>query len=77
MVSVYIHIPFCNSICTYCDFCKLKYDKKWINDYLDSLKEEVINNYKGEDIKTLYIGGGTPSILSIDELTRKTRRIYF
>ena len=70
MVSVYIHIPFCNSICTYCDFCKLKYDKKWINDYLDSLKEEVINNYKGEDIKTLYIGGGTPSILSIDELNK-------
>ena len=70
MVSVYIHIPFCNNICTYCDFCKLKYDKKWINDYLDSLKEEVINNYKGEDIKTLYIGGGTPSILSIDELNK-------
>ena len=34
MRSVYIHIPFCKSICTYCDFCKFLYDEKWANNYL-------------------------------------------
>ena len=68
--SVYIHIPFCSSICSYCDFCKLFYIKKWFNPYLDSLEEEVLSRYKGDIIKTIYIGGGTPSCLSIDELKR-------
>ena len=68
--SVYIHIPFCNNICSYCDFCKFFYNKDWINKYLDSLKVEVINNYKGELLDTIYIGGGTPSSLSIEELKK-------
>ena len=70
MKSVYIHIPFCNNICTYCDFCKVKYNEEWINKYLDKLEDEIIKQYKKEKIRTLYIGGGTPSILSIDELKR-------
>ena len=70
MKSVYIHIPFCNSICSYCDFCKMQYNNDWVDVYLDSLKEEVKTYYKGEKIRTLYIGGGTPSILSIDELNK-------
>lgn len=68
MKSVYIHIPFCDSICSYCDFCKLKYNKEWVKSYLDSLNNEIKESYKKEKIKTLYIGGGTPSVLSIDEL---------
>lgn len=68
--SVYIHIPFCSSICSYCDFCKLFYIKKWINPYLDALKNEILLNYKGDTINTIYIGGGTPSCLSIDELKK-------
>ena len=70
MKSAYIHIPFCNNICSYCDFCKLYYNKKWINDYLNSLELEIKTNYKGEVLDTLYIGGGTPSCLSIQELKR-------
>lgn len=70
MKSVYIHIPFCNNICSYCDFCKMKYNKEWIDNYLDSLKCEIENYYKGEKIKTLYIGGGTPSSLSMIELNK-------
>lgn len=66
--SCYIHIPFCNHICSYCDFCKIYYDKKFIKPYLDSLKLEIQNNYKSEYLDTLYIGGGTPSSLSIEEL---------
>ena len=68
--SVYIHIPFCKNICSYCDFCKVFYNEKWINDYLDSLEYEIKNNYKNEIIDTIYIGGGTPSSLSIDELNK-------
>lgn len=70
MKSVYIHIPFCNNICTYCDFCKVKYNEEWVNKYLDKLEDEITKQYKKEKIRTLYIGGGTPSILSIDELKR-------
>lgn len=70
MKSVYIHIPFCDDICSYCDFCKVKYEKKWIDQYLDSLQREIETYYKGEKIRTLYIGGGTPSSLSIEELTK-------
>ena len=68
--AVYIHIPFCNSICSYCDFCKVVYNHDWINPYLEKLESEIDNSYMGEEIETLYIGGGTPSCLSIEELTR-------
>ena len=68
--SVYIHIPFCNNICSYCDFCKVLYNKKWVNSYLDSLNNEIKCNYKGDIIDTIYIGGGTPSSLSINELKK-------
>ena len=69
-MSIYIHIPFCTSICTYCDFCKMYYNKKYINDYLDSLKKEVLERYKNEKIKTIFIGGGTPTSLCNEELTK-------
>ena len=39
---VYIHIPFCNNICKYCDFPKLLYDKKLVNKYLDALEQEIM-----------------------------------
>ena len=68
--SVYIHIPFCKNICSYCDFCKFFYKKEWINKYLDSLEKEIKENYKNELIDNIYIGGGTPSSLNIDELEK-------
>lgn len=67
---IYIHIPFCDCICSYCDFCKILYNNKYINNYLDNLEKEIINRYKNELIKSLYIGGGTPSSLSYQELER-------
>lgn len=68
--SVYIHIPFCNSICSYCDFCKVVYNHDWIKPYFEKLESEVDNSYMGEEIETLYIGGGTPSCLSLEELKK-------
>lgn len=67
-LSVYIHIPFCTSICTYCDFCKVLYNKEWVVNYLKKLKDEIKDRYMGESIRTIYIGGGTPSSLSLKEI---------
>ena len=69
-MSIYIHIPFCSSICSYCDFCKILKNEKYIDDYLDTLEKEIKSNYKGEKINTLYIGGGTPSSLSLKQLKK-------
>ena len=41
--SVYIHIPFCRNICSYCDFCKLLYKKDWADLYLNKLNEEILD----------------------------------
>lgn len=71
MRAVYIHIPFCNSICSYCDFCKFLNYENWTEPYLKALKEEINEYYEGDKVKTLYIGGGTPSALKeeyIDKL---------
>ena len=68
--SAYIHIPFCNSICSYCDFCKLLYNKNFVKKYLDTLEKEITNNYKNEILDTIYVGGGTPSSLSVSELNK-------
>lgn len=66
--AVYIHIPFCSRICTYCDFCKMYYKSEWSNLYLKSLEKEINKYYQKEPIETIYIGGGTPSILNKKEL---------
>lgn len=64
----YIHIPFCKKICSYCDFCKVFYNKKQVSLYIKALEQEIEEIYKGEEQSTIYIGGGTPSSLDLDEL---------
>jgi len=70
MRSVYVHIPFCKSICSYCDFCKFLHNPMWENIYLDSLEKEIDKYYEGDTVKTIYIGGGTPSCLSIGAINK-------
>jgi len=70
MTSVYIHIPFCKSICAYCDFTKILYNGKYVTPYLESLAKDIEDSYEKEEVGTLYIGGGTPSCLSEKELKR-------
>ncbi len=65
---IYLHLPFCNSICNYCDFPKMLYEKKWIEKYLLALKKEIEERYHQEKVKTIYIGGGTPTCLDTKEL---------
>lgn len=71
MRGLYIHIPFCKSICNYCDFTKrVPKNKEMIDEYLIHLKEELLTYEKYFDsVDTIYIGGGTPTLLDIDELT--------
>ena len=68
--NCYIHIPFCDKICSYCDFCKMYKIDKFIDTYLDALEREIKSIYKGEVLETIYIGGGTPSSLNINQLKR-------
>lgn len=66
--AVYIHIPFCKNICSYCNFCKMYYNKKQVKKYLIALEKEIKSYYKNDIISTIYIGGGTPSDLDLFEL---------
>lgn len=68
--SVYIHIPFCKSICSYCDFCKFLYNEKWVYAYFKALKNEIKDRYMGEAVETIYVGGGTPSSLNLNEIRK-------
>lgn len=70
MRSVYIHIPFCKSICSYCDFCKFLHEEVYASEYLNELSKEIDKFYDNDKIRTLYIGGGTPSVLSINNLKK-------
>lgn len=65
--SAYIHIPFCTQICYYCDFSKVFIKNQPVDEYLEALIEEV-RFYDLPALKTLYIGGGTPSALSAEQL---------
>lgn len=72
MAGLYIHIPFCSQKCIYCDFYSVPGREK-IDGYLNSLLTEFnlrINELEGEKINTLYIGGGTPSLLSLNQIER-------
>ena len=66
--ALYIHIPFCHSICAYCDFTRSLYNKEIVDKYLDCLKQEL-KEINTENITTIYIGGGTPSTLTLQQLT--------
>jgi len=67
MTGLYIHIPFCKRKCFYCDFISFNYDERKADDYIKALFKES-RKYKKEKISTVYIGGGTPSMLSADQL---------
>jgi oxygen-independent coproporphyrinogen-3 oxidase len=70
MAGIYVHIPFCKTKCHYCNFFSLA-SKKHLPDYLDVLKREIAvqkDYLSGEELVTIYIGGGTPSLFSSHEI---------
>ena len=69
--SLYIHIPFCISKCAYCDFFSRAQGNKIPDSYISALCNEItyrINLYKISELKTIYVGGGTPSLLSENQI---------
>jgi oxygen-independent coproporphyrinogen-3 oxidase len=65
--ALYIHIPFCAHLCAYCDFAKVLYEPEWAFSYLSALKKEA-QTLAIAPVDTIYIGGGTPSVLSSELL---------
>src|SRR5699024_1804719 len=68
--SVYIHIPFCQQIFHYCYFTKFFYNEKEATEYIADLKNEINTNVFGRKnkVKTIFIGGGTPTALNMSQL---------
>lgn len=70
MAGIYIHIPFCNSKCAYCGFYSIPSQKRKA-EFLEALKQEMVSRkdyLHGEAVETIYFGGGTPSILKVEEI---------
>ena len=81
-ISVYFHIPFCLSKCDYCDFFSIKCNGHVEDDYVNALCSEFnlrmqeLNKTEPVHIKTIYIGGGTPSLLKKDQLNKISTQIF-
>ena len=72
--SLYIHIPFCEHICPYCDFTKLFYFSKFSKPYLKALFKEI-DSYHLKKMETIYIGGGTPTSLNNIEFETLLKKV--
>ena len=69
-LGLYLHIPFCESICNYCNFNRGLLDSELKARYVDALTTEIIAIGDGAAVDTIYFGGGTPSLLDPDEVGR-------
>lgn len=65
---LYLHVPFCASICSYCDFCRRIYNAGQAELWLQAVKKEIDGKRISGELETVYIGGGTPSCLSAVQL---------
>jgi oxygen-independent coproporphyrinogen-3 oxidase len=68
--ALYIHIPFCVRKCRYCDFNSIVSESKIIDSYLNAIDKEMSIVYDGYGFETIYIGGGTPTVLSETQLEK-------
>jgi oxygen-independent coproporphyrinogen-3 oxidase len=78
MAGLYIHVPFCRKICSYCDFYKTT-ATSLVPDYLSALDSEMTERaayLEGESLETIYFGGGTPSLIPVAGLQKIFERIY-
>lgn len=78
MASIYIHVPFCKSRCIYCGFFSTTSLARR-DEYVEAVCGELLHRkdyLKGEDVETIYFGGGTPSQLSIAQISRILETIF-
>ena len=84
MKGIYIHIPFCSKKCIYCDFTVFDTNNRFLGELfkeytdlvcveIDLRFQEILNS---KDFKTLYIGGGTPSFIGVENLLRILDKIF-
>jgi oxygen-independent coproporphyrinogen-3 oxidase len=78
---LYVHIPFCVTRCEYCPYYTNLYDPALISKYLDALEKEIFSIrdtpfIKSTTFSSLYFGGGTPSLLSVDQIQRISEVIF-
>src|SRR6185503_10741245 len=67
--GLYVHIPFCSSRCSYCDFATGLYQSELAESYVRALVREIrSSNFAGQRVDTIYFGGGTPSLLAPSQL---------
>src|SRR5215470_6328095 len=75
--GLYVHIPFCSSRCSYCDFATGLYQGELAERYVCGLINEIrASQYGGENVDTIYFGGGTPSLLAPSQLDRILASLY-
>lgn len=76
-IGIYIHIPFCMQKCYYCDFCSYAGKLEMQNKYINSLLKEIdeIKNKNEYQINTIYIGGGTPSVIDAELIQKLIKKI--
>lgn len=79
--AVYVHVPFCEKICVFCPFNKVSFQQEEVNQYVESVKNEMkiygsTNYIKNTDIDSIYFGGGTPSSLSAEQLVDLLNNVF-
>ncbi|KYD12325.1 putative coproporphyrinogen III oxidase [Parageobacillus caldoxylosilyticus] len=77
--SAYFHIPFCAQICYYCDFNKVFFQGQPVDEYLQAMEREMkktVEVFPAERLDTLFVGGGTPTVLEMKQLDFLLESIY-
>lgn len=77
--SIYVHVPFCRSKCYYCDFYSITVKEDLLDNYLKTVSAEILQWKDVIDLskaETFYVGGGTPSLLSSDQLKRLFEAVF-
>ena len=78
--AVYVHVPFCAKKCAYCDFVSYPGRLNEADEYISRVLDEACERkqeYGIQNICSLYLGGGTPSLLTADQLSRLTEGLTF
>jgi oxygen-independent coproporphyrinogen-3 oxidase len=78
-LGLYLHVPFCSSICNYCNFNRGLFESGLKDRYVAALEQEILQSGRGEPVDTIYFGGGTPSLLDPAEIERlivAARRVF-
>ena len=79
-MSLYIHIPFCKQKCLYCDFPSYSGKESLMGEYIDALNKEILEKASKYKIRSIFIGGGTPSYLdakNLDKLLSTINKLSF